>query len=302
MLLPRKTVQLLSFLSSVLLVTLVHAETCPIENPNMESGVLKVRAVEDANRDTRNYIQWKVTELALEKSGIPYDFEVSSHTRASVNEWRQLQSLGAEGNLVWGVAGHRNESLLLPVRVPLHLGLGSYWNIWVREDDVDQFDDMQTIQDMQKFSVLQGENWPTVSVLEAEGLEVRTGTFLSLPKMLARERGDMLFYSASDSKKILDLGAEELGLVPLPHVMIRYPLDLYVYVDKCSKDLHDALLAGFEAAIADGSYERLLHKHAEPMGAYSKILGGDYSLIEFVNPDLTKETLTAMKKYNIKLE
>ena len=292
----------LSIIGSVLMVPSVQAKECPSDTPNMEAGVLKVRAVEAANRDSRNYIQWKVTELALEKSGVPYEFDVSSYTRGSVNEWRQLQSLGVVGNLVWGVAGRRNESLMLPVRVPLHLGLGSYWNIWVRKDDVDRFDDVQTIQHMQEFSVLQGENWPTVPVLESEGLKVRTGTFLSLPKMLARGRGDMLFYAATDSQKILDLGAQELGLIPLPHVMIRYPLDLYVFVDKCSKDLHDALHAGFEAAIADGSYEKLLRQHAEPLGAYERIKSGDYALIEFVNPDLSEETLKAMEKYNIDLE
>ena len=287
-------------ISALLMVTSVQAEKCPIENPNIESGVLKVRAVEGANRDSRNYIQWKVTELALEKSGVPYDFDVSSHTRASVNEWRQLRSLGIEGNLVWGTVGSRNETLLLPVQVPLHLGLGSYWNIWVREDD-ERFANVHTLADLQEFTVLQGENWPTVPVLEAEGLEVRTGTILNLPKMLSRGRADMFFYSASDSQKIIDLGAKELGIVPLPHVMVRYPLDLYSYVDKCSTDIRDALLTGMEAAIADGSYEELLRQHAAPMGAYDKIKGGDYSLIEFDHPDLTEKTLSAMEKYNIEI-
>ena len=298
----RLRTQLMLIICSVLSVFLAHAESCPVENPNVEAGVLKVRVIEAANRDTRNHIQWKATKLALEKSGFAYDFDISSYTRASINEWRQLRSLGSKGNLVWGTVGRRNETLLLPVRIPLHLGIGSYWNVWVREDDMDRFADVQTIADMRKFTVLQGENWPTIPVLEKEGLEIRTGAFPNLAKMLARERADMFFYSASDSQKILDLGAEELGLVTLPHVMVRYPLDLYIYVDKCSTDLQDALHTGMEAAIADGSYEELLRKHAEPLGAYNKIKGGNYSLIEVDNPDLTEETLDAMEKYNITIE
>ena len=298
----RLPTQLIFIICSVLLVTSAHAQSCPIENPNIEAGVLKVRVIEAANRDTRNYIQWKVTKLALEKSGFAYDLDISSYTRASINEWRQLRSLGSQGNLIWGTVGRRNETLLLPVRIPLHLGIGSYWNVWVREDDMDQFADVHTIADMREFSVLQGENWPTIPILKEEGLEIRIGAFPNLVKMLARGRADMFFYSASDSQKILDLGAEELGLVTLPHVMVRYPLDLYIYVDKCSTDLYDVLVTGMEAAIADGSYEELLRKHAEPLGAYDKIKSGDYSLVEFDNPDLTEETLKAMEKYNIAIK
>ena len=117
--------------------------------------------------------------------------------------------------------------------------------------------------------------------------------------MLARKRADALFFAAIDSQKLLDLYARELKLVPLPDVLVYYPLDQYIYVDKCSKDLHDALFAGLEAAVKDGSHEALLREYAESSGIYERVTGGGYSLLELGNPDFTAESLITMDEYQL---
>ena len=300
--LPRLIAQIVSVISAIILVTSVHAETCPVENPNIEAGVLKARLLIDLDRDPRNYIQWKVTELALEKSGIPYDFDVSSYTKAPERGPKQLRELGSEANLIWGSIGRQNEVDFLPVRVPIFRGLSSYLYVWVREEDLDKFSDVKTFEDMRKFSILQGTNWSTIPLLEAEGLEVRSGAFLNLTKMLARGRADALFFAAIDSQKLLDLNAEELGLVPLPDVLVYHPLDQYIYVDKCSEDLHDALFAGLESAVKDGSHEALLREYAESSGVYERVTSGEYSLLELGNPDFTAESLITMDKYQLEFK
>ena len=300
--LPRLRTQIVSIISSIILVASVHAETCPVENPNIESGVLKVRPLVGLNRDPRNYIQWKVAQLALEKSGIPYDFDVSSHIRAPDRGPNQLRELGSEANLIWGSIGRQKEVDYLPVRVPIFRGLSSYWYVWVREEDFDKFSDVKTFADMRKFPILQGTNWSTIPLLEAKGLVVRSGAFLNLTKMLARGRADALFFAAIDSQKLLDLDARELGLVPLPDVLVYHPLDQYIYVDKCSKDLHDALFAGLEAAVKDGSHEELLREYAESSDIYERVSDGGYSLLELGNPDLTAESLKTMDKYQLEFK
>ena len=95
---------------------------------------------------------------------------------------------------------------------------------------------------------------------------------------------------------------EEFELVPLPHVMIRYPLDHYFYVDDCSNDLQDALSNGLQAAFADGSHEQLLLTHPVTSEAYKTIKNGDFDIINIYGQQMTEETRIAMDEYRTDIE
>ena len=290
--------QIVSVICFVLISSTVYAETCQVENPNIEDDVLRVRPFLGPNDKPREYIQWSILDLALEKSKMPYDLEVSSHSANS--RWaQQLEQLGIEANLRFLSFNPKRENEAFPIRIPLFRGLLSYSYIWVREDNVDRFSYVKTLDDLKKLSILSPDQWPNTKLFRDAGLNILSAEFENLPNMLMRGRADAFIYPAMESANFLAQSDDEFKLVPLPHVLIRYPLDHYFYVDDCSKDLQDALSNGLQAAFADGSYERLLLTHPVTSEAYKTIKNGDFDIIDIYGQQMTEETRIAMDKYGI---
>ena len=276
-----------------------YSETCQSDTPNTIDGTLQVRLIDNPERDTREDIRWKTLELALEKSRIPYDLDVSSFGTAPDRQIKQMRELGVEGNVYWSVTDREWENASLPVRVPLSRGLNSYFNIWVSKEDVEKFSDIETLDALTQFSVLQGTNWSTIPGLEAAGFDVRQGAFFNLVKMLAANRADALLYSAIQSARIEGLGSEELGLVALPNLLIRFPLDDFFYVDLCSKDLHDAIFNGLMAAFEDGSYDAMMNSYPGVIEGYEVILSDAVKVLDVNNTELTEESARVMDAYKL---
>ncbi|MDC0434376.1 hypothetical protein OAM69_01905 [bacterium] len=80
-----------------------------------------------------------------------------------------------------------------------------------------------------------------VSILEAEGFDVRVETGENLFPRLAQGRADISLSGATARESFIILGAEDLGLVTLPNVSVRLKWANYFTVDKCSKDLHSTM-------------------------------------------------------------
>ena len=294
--------QVLCVISIMLLANTAYAKTCQVENLNTEAGVLKVRPLVGTGAKPQEYIQWAILELALEKSQIPYELEVSSHAAGSKRWVQQLEDLGIKGNVRFLSISPEREKAAFPIRIPLFRGLLSYSYIWVRKDNIDKFADIKKIDDLQNLTVLSGAHWPNTQLFRDSGLNVLTAKFVNFPNMLAHGRADTFIYPAMESANFLALGNEELELVPLTHVMVRYPLDHYFYVDECSKDLQDALYKGLRAAFADGSHDRLLRTHPVTSEAYENIRNGDFTFIDIDGQQMTEETRMAMEEYSIDIE
>ena len=296
---PSLRTKLTIAICATLLTSTAYSETCQSDNPNTIDGILQVRLIDNPERDTREDIRWKTLELALEKSRVPYDLDVSSFGTAPDRQIKQMRELGVEGNVYWSVTDREWEKASLPVRVPLSRGLNSYFNIWVAKKDVEKFSDIKTLDALTQFSVLQGTNWSTIPGLEAAGFDVRQGAFLNLVKMLAANRADALLYSAIQSARIEGLGSEELGLVPLPDLLIRFPLDDFFYVDACSKDLHDAIFNGLMAAFEDGSYDTMMNTYPGVIEGYEVILSDAVKVLDVNNTELTEESARVMDEYKL---
>ena len=292
-------IRLIIGICATLLTSTAYSETCQSDTPNTIDGILQVRLIDNPERDTREDIRWKTLELALEKSRVPYDLDVSSFGTAPDRQIKQMRELGVEGNVYWSVTDREWEKASLPVRVPLSRGLNSYFNIWVSEEDVEKFSEIKTLDALTQFSVLQGTNWSTIPGLEAAGFEVRQGAFFNLVKMLAANRADALLYSAIQSARIEGLGSEELGLVALPDLLIRFPLDDFFYVDACSKDLHDAIFNGLKTAFEDGSYDAMMNSYPGVIDGYEVILNDAVKVLDVDNTELTEESARVMDEYKL---
>ena len=131
-------------------------------------------------------------------------------------------------------------------------------------------------------------DWPDTTILRANGLQVGTSSaYEALFRMLAAGRIDYF------PRSIVEIDAElatgrypELAIAP--QLMLHYPTAAYLFVGPHRPELAAALRTGLEAAVADGSFQRL---HREFYGAILKAHPVPPSrVLKLSNPLLPPET------------
>lgn len=288
---------------TILCAFLLPANAIEIEAQTTDN-TLKVRYLGQATIDSSKEMQWELLRLALDRSGQPYDLGVSTHQSAPLRGHSQMQNLGDEANIMWLNFDSDNERTMRPIRIPLFRGLYRYWNIWVRKENLRDYSELKTIDDLAGLSVLQGRHWRSVPVLEANGIEVRTGDMANLTKMLAHGRADMLLYPVVSSHALIEsFQADEYALFPVPNTLIAFPLDNFFFLARDgSEELHAALLRGMTDVVNDGSHDALLRSHPATKDGYRTLLRGDFNVLELQYDDMSAPTREAMSRFELKIQ
>ena len=265
-----------------------------------EDGIT-VRPIGGLSGFVTETIQWKVLELALEKSGRAYDLAPSKYKRLVEREANQMRDLGDEGNLIWAGPIHPQNAEMLPIGIPFLFGLPSYRYLWVRKSDVGKFSQIRTIDDLRQFSILTGQNWGANYILEAEGFNLRKGYSANLPNMLMAGRGEVLLWPVTGVFNMYEqFGVEDLEMTPVPNVLVRLPQVFFFWVaDEGSQDLYDAVYSGLSAALADGSLDQLIRDFPRVGDAYSNLVSNEFVIIDIENPDLSEKVRSDLEVYGL---
>ncbi|MBK5933919.1 hypothetical protein CCR78_08030 [Rhodovulum imhoffii] len=269
------------------------------EEPQAAQDVLKVRFLAERSVEPKGFIQWSILELALQKSGRPFDLDLSTLPTAPDRTAMNLTIYGDEGNVMWGAPRPNREIETLVVHVPLLRGMFQYWLIWAKKDEIDRFAQIRTAEDLAQFSVLQGPKWSTIPGFQKHSISVVEGDFANMPDMLASGRADLMPYSAIGTLGMFNGREEELGVAPLPNVMLIWPGEHFLMVDRNNQDLHDALKEGLLRAFEDGSHAELLRTHPESKNAFRGINLDAINLIYLENPYMTPAAQAAIDEYAV---
>lgn len=205
----------------------------------------------------RTLYLYQLFQLALEKSGEPYQLEVV-HIPTSLHQSRSIKLI-QKGfyDAHWFTTNKTIEQALRPVRIPLLKGLIGLRLMFIHKDNPDLLSDIKNVNDLKKMTAGQGINWPDTQLLLHHRFTV--GQAIStdgLLKMLAAKRIEYF------PRSILEIGSEKEAIEDMPiiideHIALSYPLAVYFFVKKENKRLHDVLEKGLNIAIADGSFDRL---------------------------------------------
>lgn len=191
-------------------------------------------------------------------------------SRERVSHARALLEIGdpkGAADIVWTMTSREREQQLRPIRIPLDRGLFGWRLLLVRQGEAGRFAGVRRLADLQRFSFLQGHDWPDARILEANGLRVeRSSSFDSLFPMLLRGRADALPRGAVEV-------ADELRHIPAarqlalePALVLRYPTAVYYFVRPEREDLAALIERGLRALLADGRLDRMLRTfHAESL-------------------------------------
>lgn len=151
------------------------------------------------------------------------------------------------------------ESKLKAVPVPLTKGLLGWRIALVRKDRLQQFADVRTAAQLRRFLAGQGHDWPDVGILRAGGLPVHVSSaYDGMFKMLEAGRID---YFPRAVQQVFDEVEGYPGLAVEPNIVLRYPTDAYFFVNRANTGLADDIRRGLEAAIADGSFDRVFYDY-----------------------------------------
>ena len=210
--------------------------------------------------DQRSDYSMQLLQLALSKLGPDYRVELAE---TPINQDRQVAELEA-GRLI-DVApmpsSAEREARLLAVRIPINKGVLGLRLGLIRKGDAARFADVKTLDDLKQVHLAQGEEWPDVEVLRANGVPVITATsYEGLFKMLAAERFD---YFPRSALEIWDEQARNADTLEIePHIALHYyHYDAYYMVNRNNTRLAEIIRQGLEKAIADGSADRLFDQH-----------------------------------------
>ncbi|RTL34331.1 MAG: hypothetical protein EKK53_26555 [Burkholderiales bacterium] len=237
----------------------------------------------------------RVVDLAIARAGSRLEVKVIDLEMTQGRSLVELASGRSPIDLMWTVTDlQRETSGLLPIRVPIDRGLMGWRLILVRRADLPRWRRVRSLAELGTYVGGQGHDWPDTTILRANGLQIGTSSsYEALFRMLAAGRIDYF------PRSILEIDAElanhrDMDLAIVPGLMLHYPTAAYLFASPARPELAADLKAGLDAAVADGSFQRL---HREFYGPVIKAHPADPDrVIRLSNPLLPAATPLARRE------
>ncbi|MBW8848798.1 MAG: transporter substrate-binding domain-containing protein [Burkholderiales bacterium] len=226
----------------------------------------------------------QLLRLALEKtraSDGPFEIKTYEQTMSGARQLAELKNNGAI-DLVWDGSNAKREAELLPVRFSLLRELNDYRVFLIRKGDQTRFQAVRTLADLSQFTAGAGDNWPSTTVLRANGLPVVTSIgYEQLFAMLAARRFDYMprgVYEAWYEQR------QHSGLVIEQTLFLHYSVPFYFFTSRDNPALADRIERGLRAALADGSFDRLFRSIPSFKRSLDEIHAGKRRVLELQLP------------------
>jgi hypothetical protein len=226
----------------------------------------------------------QLLRLALEKtraSDGPFEIQTYEQTMSGARQLAELKNNGAI-DLVWDGSNAKREAELLPVRFSLLRELNDYRVFLIRKGDQARFQAVRTLADLSQFTAGAGDNWPSTTVLRANGLPVVTSIgYEQLFAMLAARRFDYMprgVYEAWYEQR------QHSGLVIEQTLFLHYSVPFYFFTSRDNPALADRIERGLRAALADGSFDRLFRSIPSFKRSLDEIHAGKRRVLELQLP------------------
>ena len=204
----------------------------------------------------------------------------------AMNQERQVAELEARRTIDVAPipSSAEREARLLAVRIPINKGVLGWRIGLIRKGDEARFAHVQTLADLERIRLAQGQEWPDTRILEANGVPVITAPrYDGLFKMLEGARYD---YFPRSVMEIWDEQARYPETLQVePHLALHYRYDAFYMVNRQDTALARDIRLGLERALADGSLDRLFLRYYGERLRKARL--ETRAVIELKNPLLT---------------
>lgn len=257
------------------------------ENPDQPTLIVKHASTHYEYFKHRESYLKKLLAVALDRSSVPYKLEPVNLTPLTENRSIHYVKSGIY-SIHWLNTSKQLEDKLLPIRIPLFKGLIGWRLLLVRKPDVDLFRQIDTVEELRKFKILQGDDWPDTPILKKNGFDVVTSSdFATLSRMLGRGRGDIFPRSITEVWEELDYYAD-LNVAVEQNLVLHYPAAYYFFVDRSNIALRDAVEKGLNIAVNDGSFDILFARYFGDVVNRANL--NSRKIISLPNPYMSSET------------
>lgn len=201
-------------------------------------------------------------KLAFAKAKVCHTLVYSEQRMKQARAVLELERDSGKLDIMITMTLPEREAALLGVPVPLTKGMLGWRIALVRKEQLDQFAGVRSASQLKKFIAGQGHDWPDTAILRASGLPVEASSnYEGMFKMLEAGRID---YFPRAVQQVFAEGERYPRLAVEPHIALRYPTDAYFFVNRRNTRLAAQVQRGLEAAIADGSFDRLFYSYFAP--------------------------------------
>lgn len=260
----------LFFCVTAICITISFSVSVAAATLAVEASLNVVYPKAEAENDVLFEYPLQLLELAIEKSQAAITLSPSSKylpKKRALYKLRNKQGV----DVLWSLTSKENEEDFLAIKIPLFKGLSGWQIPLVRADGKLDSESIENLEQLKKYSVIQGSDWPGRFIFEANDIVVHHAyQKRSLFEMLSKNRGDMLFRSviAGWSEKQEQL---KYGLELDSKLVVRYPCAVYFFVHKDNPTLAESISVGLEAAIDDGSFDDIFFLMLNPVLAESRL-------------------------------
>ena len=234
---------------------------------SLPAGTLAV-VLDRSPGEDHNDFKYRLLELVLKRSGRPFALGLSEVVVAQDEAVAALEQDVASSSrnpfaLSVGVygAGVDVNRRLLPVPIPVTGGILGLRSGWTHRSQMARLATIRTRQDLGGIVLLQGLGWSDVDIFDAAGLRTFTARSEDLFRLVDHQRVQLFPRGIAELEREAQLMASSTSDTSLdPHLLLAYPFAGFFYVSPDNQPLADAIRTGFERAIADGSYQRLVEE------------------------------------------
>ncbi|MGO1120177.1 hypothetical protein ACTL6U_15840 [Rhodovibrionaceae bacterium A322] len=215
--------------------------------------------------DKRQDYTYQLLDLALSKttsSHGPYRLEMAPPGATIKRSMLDLERGAYPNFFVRQSVSSRLMKEFVPVPFPIDRGIVGYRVAFTSERTKQKLAEVSTLDELRRFSIIQGLGWLDIKILEANGFEVVTsGSYESLFRMVARDRADLFTRGANE---LLDEWESHKSLTKLTYdqtFALYYPLPRFFFTLKGNEENARRVYEGLVAAYEDGSLVALWEQY-----------------------------------------
>lgn len=159
------------------------------------------------------------------------------------------------------------ESRMLPVWIPLDMGVSSYRIGFVRRDGQAKMSAVHNEQDLKKLKIGVGLGWSSRQVFESNGMDLETAADQeALTKMLLAGRLDYFPRGVNEIFVEYDAAAPTNPDLAIENdLVLEFPLPNYIFISPSAPHLAKRLTEGLESMVRDGTLLRMVKEYHADM-------------------------------------
>lgn len=197
---------------------------------------------------------------------------------------------GEEVNLAVVVTQPTWEDRLIPVRIPIDMGLSGYRFSMIHADSKPKLAALRTASALKELTIAAGAGWSSRKVFEADGFAVRPGeNYDALLKLIVSKRADLFPRAINEIFAEFDEHAPNNPELAIDDSLLIYvPLPTYIFVSPKAARIAARLNEGMESMLRDGSLQRLMLEYNKTLIERAKLCGR--RMFRLDNPTLSALT------------